>query len=57
MSRGRKTFNLQSTADMEEFKKLIRRQYGYKEDATGVETNKKHRPSVRHLRPASGENG
>lgn len=58
MSKGRTTFNLQDSKQMEEFKKLFRRKYGPdKTNVTGVEADKKHRPSVRHMRPASGENG
>lgn len=56
MSKGRTTFNLQDSKQMEEFKKLFRRQYGPdKTNVTGVEADEEHIVSVRHLRPAPGE--
>lgn len=56
MSKGRTTFNLQDSKQMEEFKKLFRRQYGPdKTNVTGVEADEEHSSGVRHLRPAPGE--
>lgn len=56
MSKGRMTFNLQDSKQMEEFKKLFRRQYGPdKTNVTRVEEDEEHIAGVRHLRPAPGE--
>lgn len=56
MSKGRTTFNLQDSKQMEEFKKLFRRQYGGNQtDVNGVEADEEHSSGVRHLRPAPGE--
>ena len=58
MSKGRKTFNLQSSSDMEELRKILGGNYvrRNKKDAKGVEADAEHSTSVRHLRPATGEN-
>lgn len=57
MSRGRLTFNLQSTEQMEELRKLLGGKYvkRTKGNAEGVEADEEHRTSVRHLRPSSGD--
>lgn len=57
MSNGRPTFNLQSSEQMEEFRKLLGGKYvrGNKTSVTRVEEDEEHSSSLRHRRPASGE--